>query len=649
MENKQYISSRTEYGKIGKLESVEAHNQRLMNVETLLINKIEEHNKNLSDKEKYFREITDYKIMKNLAYSFGSKSNQNLTESFNEFYEEMEKIYKKKKQHLYKENGNHIVEQVVALSNERAMEILKQKDGDKLLLENFKELAQSVNSKYGFEPIHIDIHLDEGHISNNKNKMGVIESSEVKENIHAHIVYLNYDFLKQKTVLRNMKKQDFRDMQDLSSDVFKDLGFERGKDKRNSNKTHLKTTAFIEEVQNIESQKYVENKVNSNIEDMEYNLENLKDIKNSKSEIAGELTELYEVKKQYEDIEDLKSQEIKINETINQYEQTIQSLKDSKKDITALNISNEEKKKLHKEKQAEIKKYQGLRRDLKSEIKSLNKDYKMKMEDLKTLNEAILDREKSLKKLEDKEQKIKHTETLNKKELRKEHFNLFKQVLAKIKDTPTFNKDKFINEEVKPMLYKVLSEATETKLTLNDIRNLEDTIKDMEASHKEEVQNLKINNEKEIEDKVESIEKTHKKEIISIEKNFTNKVKSETDLKDSYKKENETLKEEVSDAKSENTKLIKNIGNMEETNNQLKDTIKEKNKIIFNLNSQIEKMQNIGRKIYNKYRDIKSDMRMAKEIIPDLKQKIKDKIEEIQYKQQLDKTQTVNKSKGMRI
>jgi len=646
---KQYISSRTEYGKIGKLEEVEAHNQRFMEVKTLLINKIEEHNKNLSDKDRYFREITDYQIMKNISYSFGSNHTQNLTESFNEFYNEMESVYKKKKQHLYKENGNHIVEQVVSLSNERAKEILNQKDGDKLLLEHFKKLAEEVNKEYGFEPIHIDLHLDEGHISHTKNEMGVIESSEVKENIHAHIVYLNYDFLKQKTVLRNMKKQDFRDIQDLSAKVFKDLGFQRGEDKRNSNKTHLKTTAYVEEQQNLESQIYVENKVNSNIEDMEYSLEDLKDIQFAKNDISIELNELYEAKKQYDNIEDLKSQQTKINETISQYEATIQSLKDSKKDITALNISNEEKKKLHKEKQKEIKKFQGLRRDLKEEIKSLNKEHKTKMEDLKLLNETISEREKSLKKLEGKEAKIKHTETLNQKQLRKEHFKLFKPVLSKIKDTPTFNKDKFINEEVKPMLYKVLAEATQTKLTLNDIKNLEDTIKDMEATHIEEIKQLKTNNETDTTNKVQSIQKVHKEEIESIEKSFTQKLKVETDLKDKYQSENDTLREEVADAKSENNKLYRTIGNIEEDNFKLKETIKEKNKIISNLNSQIEKMKDIGKKIYSKYKEIKKDMRTAKELVPNLQQLIKYKIKEFQHKKQLNKDKTITHSKGLRL
>jgi len=165
-----------------KLEEIELHNQRFMKVETLLIDKISEHNKNLQDKDRYFREI-DYKVMNNLSYSFGTNPNQNLTTSFNEFYTEMESIYKKKKQHLYKERGNHIVEQVISLSQERAREILNEEGGDRLLLEYFKTVAIEVQKKYGLEPVHLDLHLDEGHIKHTKNELGVIETSEPIENI----------------------------------------------------------------------------------------------------------------------------------------------------------------------------------------------------------------------------------------------------------------------------------------------------------------------------------------------------------------------------------------------------------------------------------------------------------------------------------
>jgi len=512
MDNKSYISSRTSYGKIQKLDDIEAHNQRLMEVKTLLIDKINAHNDNLQDKDKYFREITDYEIMQNLSYSFGSNETQNLTQSFNEFYQEMEAIYKKKKQHLYKDRGNHIIEQVVSLSHFKAKEILGYEDGDRLLLEYFKEMAIAVQKEYGFEPIHIDMHLDEGYIKNIKNSMGVVEGSEVVENIHAHIVFLNYNFSKQKTVLRSLKKQDFRDMQDLSADIFQDLGFVRGEDKRNSNKTHLKTTAYVEEQQNIENEKYVANQVNFNIEDMEYNLDDLKIIQENEVDVINELIELKEVKKNYDNIEELKSRESSFNTTISEYEKIIQDLKDSKKDITALSISNEEKKKLHKLKQVEIKKYQGLRRNLKSEIKSLNTEYKSKLEKLKTLNESIIDREKSLKIIEDKKQRLKYVESLNKKQLKKEHYKLFLPILTRLKDTPTFNKEIFIKEQIKPLLYEVLEDATETKFTLNDIEHLENDKKELEQNHLIEIQDIQSKNEQ----SKKLLQSAYSKEVLTI-------------------------------------------------------------------------------------------------------------------------------------
>jgi len=613
-----------------------------MDVKTLLIDKINAHNDNLQDKDRYFREIKEYEIMQNLSYSFGSNETQNLTQSFNEFYHEMEAIYKKKKQHLYKDSGNHIIEQVVSLSHSKAKEILKYEDGDRLLLEYFKEMAIAVQKEYGLEPIHIDMHLDEGHIKNIKNSMGVVESSEVVENIHAHIVFLNYDFSKQKTVLRYMKKQDFRDMQDLSADIFQDLGFVRGEDKRNSNKIHLKTTAFVEEQQNLENEKYVANQVSFNIEDMEYNLEDLKGIQISKTEISEELSRLYESKKEYEKIENLQTQKLALDITISEYEQIIQNLKDSKKDITALNISNQEKKKLHKAKQAEIKEYQGLRRDLKAEVKSLNQLYKQQMDGLKTLNEAITEREKSLAHLKKKEAKIKHTEQLNKQQLKKEHYQLFKPILAKIKDTPTFNKNTFIKEKIKPMLYKVLEEATETTLTLNDIKTLENTILEMEEQHKKEITNLHKNHNTDIQNKISHLTKIHQKEITNKENSHLIKLKSEQDTKNRYLQEKNQLIKEVEESRSINHKLLKKVDTLE-------NDIKEKNKIISNLHTKISRMVKIGKKAYRKFQLIKYDMKIAREIVPNLKKLIQEKISYYKNKSKPENNQDIRHSRGLRL
>jgi len=642
MENKSYISSRTSYGKITKLDDIEAHNQRLMEVKTLLIDKINAHNDNLQDKDKYFREITDYEIMQNLSYSFGSNETQNLTQSFNEFYQEMEAIYKKKKQHLYRDRGNHIIEQVVSLSHSKAKEILGYEDGDRLLLEYFKEMAIAVQKEYGLEPIHIDMHLDEGYIKNIKNSMGVVEGSEVVENIHAHIVFLNYNFSKQKTVLRSLQKQDFRDMQDLSADIFQDLGFVRGEDKRNSNKTHLKTTAYVEEQQNLENEKYVANQINFNIEDMEYNLEDLKDIQISKKEVSEELSRLYESKKEYEKIEDLQTQKLSLDTTISEYEQIIQNLKDSKKDITALNISNQEKKKLHKAKQAEIKKYQGLRRDLKTEIKSLNQVYKQQMDGLKTLNETIADREKTLEQLKKKEAKIKHTEQLNKQQLKKEHYQLFKPILAKIQDTPTFNRDTFIKEKIKPMLYHVLEEATETTLTLDDIKTLENTILEMEEQHKKELEHLHKNHNQDMQNKISHLSQMHQKEITTKDSNHLSKLKLEQDTKNIYLQEKNQLMSEVQESRSKNYKLLKKVDTLE-------NDIKEKNKIISNLHTKISRMAKIGKNIYKKFQTIKHDMKIAREIIPNLKKLIQEKISFYKNKSKQENNQDISHSRGTRL
>ncbi len=91
---------------------------------------------------------------------------------------------------------------------------------------------------FAFEPISIFLHTDEGYI----NPMG-----EVKYNIHAHVDFLNFDFKKEKTVLRNLRKKDWGDIQDLAQVSFqkKDLDFIRGTKKLDNTKDHLNRNDYI--------------------------------------------------------------------------------------------------------------------------------------------------------------------------------------------------------------------------------------------------------------------------------------------------------------------------------------------------------------------------------------------------------------------
>ena len=84
----------------------------------------------------------------------------------------------------------------------------------------------------------ISLHLDEGF----KDKQG-----NIKLNIHAHIILHNFDFKTNKTILRNMKRQDWKDIQDLAQVAFqeKNLDFIRGESKDITNTKHLERNQYI--------------------------------------------------------------------------------------------------------------------------------------------------------------------------------------------------------------------------------------------------------------------------------------------------------------------------------------------------------------------------------------------------------------------
>ena len=166
---------------------------------------------------------------------------------------------------------------VVALSEEQALNYLNTQNGEDKILEGLKQFADDIKQQYGFEPISIFLHTDEGYI----NPMG-----EVKYNIHAHVDFLNFDFKKEKTVLRNLRKKDWGDIQDLAQVSFqkKDLDFIRGTKKLDNTKDHLNRNDYIsykqerEINQNNSTLNKYQNELNNIIEEinpLKIELENL--------------------------------------------------------------------------------------------------------------------------------------------------------------------------------------------------------------------------------------------------------------------------------------------------------------------------------------------------------------------------------------
>ncbi len=252
---KNYISVNAKHYKKREINRISQHNFRLQKIDYLLpkahikydnINMIYD-NTNI---------IYDNKIDENKLTKLGQYT-QNLNEVFNKkelddilksqyelLLHKKEKIQYKNKSYA-KSNESTLVEMVVALSEEQALNYL---ESGKDLGVGFDNFTKKLCEKYGFTPLQVSLHLDEGNVENGVKKL----------NIHAHLTLFNFNFEKERSVLRTLKKQDYKDLQDLAANSFQEVGlnFIRGEGKEITNKKHLERNDFILSKQNQQLENY---------------------------------------------------------------------------------------------------------------------------------------------------------------------------------------------------------------------------------------------------------------------------------------------------------------------------------------------------------------------------------------------------------
>jgi hypothetical protein len=177
-------------------------------------------------------------------YAFGCK---NATEVLQRCCERYKEITGRKA----RKDFNVLFEHVVILSEFQYAKLEKQygeAEAKKLAMKHLFKYAQKIKKEFGFEPMAIDFHLDEGHFENNV----------FVRNVHAHISFFNYDFVNCVSNLRkllnkgkdsngktNQLNPHFVKMQDLAAEVFQPLGFSRGESKNVTGKEHLNKEQFV--------------------------------------------------------------------------------------------------------------------------------------------------------------------------------------------------------------------------------------------------------------------------------------------------------------------------------------------------------------------------------------------------------------------
>ena len=248
---KNFISVNAKHYKKREINRISEHNFRLQKIGYLLpkahikydnINMIYDNTNIIYDNkidENKLTKLGQYK--QNLNEIFPKKELDNILKSQYELLlNKKEKIQYKNKSYA-KSNESTLVEMVVALSEEQALNYL---ESGKDLGVGFDNFTKKLCEKHGFTPLQVSLHLDEGHV---KNGVAIF-------NVHAHLTLFNFNFEKERSVLRTLKKQDYRDLQDMASLSFQEVGFDfvRGESKAITGNEHLEKNDHVIQQQEIE-------------------------------------------------------------------------------------------------------------------------------------------------------------------------------------------------------------------------------------------------------------------------------------------------------------------------------------------------------------------------------------------------------------
>lgn len=176
---------------------------------------------------------------------------ENFERSYNDFHElkkQHSEIMKKKGTGLQK-SSTLLSEGVLSFSAAQMKKIGNPKQLEEAIEIYMKKLEQ----EFGLKPISFTFHADEG-----------FKDNKEIHNYHAHIQFYNFDFEKERAVIRNLKSYDFEKMQDIAGEVFKEFGFIRGKSKKETKRERHETEEYkeLEDVKKlIEQQREEYNKL----------------------------------------------------------------------------------------------------------------------------------------------------------------------------------------------------------------------------------------------------------------------------------------------------------------------------------------------------------------------------------------------------
>nr|WP_075519281.1 hypothetical protein [Moritella viscosa]SHO14573.1 Plasmid recombination enzyme [Moritella viscosa] len=240
MSEKNYVANNTKYYKDSNSSGEMGHVDRLM-----------------ANDKNAFSELTK----NNFGHTFENES-LNLHQNY------LIKLDEAKKQNpsAIQKHSNTFIDSVLAFDNKLMFEILETENGQDRVNESIKNYMNDFKKNYGFEPVGFQFHTDEGTFYNKKQfenlddedlKKRLVptksdetgEDGYLKQNFHAQAIFLNFNKETGKSCLRTMKKQDWRDTQDLLHKHFKEYGFDRGEPKQTAAKDHKNKDEYVKSLE----------------------------------------------------------------------------------------------------------------------------------------------------------------------------------------------------------------------------------------------------------------------------------------------------------------------------------------------------------------------------------------------------------------
>lgn len=244
-------------------------NKASNHIERCNIGSCEAHNERTEEYMKHIKPESVYIIQERTASNLHWKSDQLKDKDLATYKQDLVQLYKEK---------------IGQTPCEKDREVTNQKTGRKRIIagwspiregvvnikptttmEDLQRFSNACSQRFGFKPIRIDVHLDEGHVTDEEpdvedgEKYHLQDGRWVNLNLHAHIIYDWVDHETGKTYKCN--ENDMAEVQTLAAEI---LGMERGKKKAETGREHLKTEEYV--AQKLQNKK---DALTADIEDLE--------------------------------------------------------------------------------------------------------------------------------------------------------------------------------------------------------------------------------------------------------------------------------------------------------------------------------------------------------------------------------------------